>query len=129
MLLVEADLTQDVPEDGGGLDLEYPDGGPMRTPPEDVADAEIRLRMHFPADHREAAMGLAEQHRHEMLRRGAFSVVVDPQPLMVQRTRCSEISSARTTGEKVAAWARTAGVEVPAGAAGKLAQLESEVGP
>jgi len=131
MLLVEADLEFDTPEDGGGASLVYLNAelDERGEAPTDVADAEVRLRAHFAPEHRETAMGLAEQHRREMLRSGAFSVVVDPQPLMVQRTRCAEISSARTTGEKVAAWARTAGLEVPAGAVEKLVALETEVGP
>ena len=130
MLLVEAGLGQDVPEDGGGMFLDYrgPDGGGDLCAPTDVEDAEVRLRVSFQAEYREAALGIAEQDKREMLGLGAFSVAIDPQPIMVQRTRCVEIAAARTMGEKVAAWARAADVEVPAGAEEKLAALEAEVG-
>jgi hypothetical protein len=131
MLLLDVDLGTDMSEDGGGASLVYlnAEQSGRGEALADVAGAEIRLRAHFAPEHRECMMALADAEKSALLRRGAHSVVVDPQPLMVQRTRCAEISSARTTGEKVAAWARTAGLEVPEGTVEKLAALETEVGP
>ncbi len=131
MLLLDVDLETDTPEDGGGTSLVYLDveQSGRGEPPADVDGAEIRLRAHFAPEFRECAMALAAEEKSTLLRRGAHSVVIDPQPLMVQRTRCAEIQTARTTREKVAAWARATGLDVPEGAAAKLAALEQEVGP
>jgi hypothetical protein len=48
--------------------------------------------------------------------------------MVVSRTRCAEISAARTTVEKLRAWARAVETDVPAGAESKLGILEKEVG-
>jgi DNA repair exonuclease SbcCD nuclease subunit len=117
MLLVECRWT-------GGDDAHL-DGD--EVDPEECQDAEIRLRVEFASDEREAARAAAAGVRRTLEEAGAFSVTVEERPVVVQRTRCSEIAAARTTAEKVEQWAKAAGLEVPEGAGGKLAALEEEV--
>jgi DNA repair exonuclease SbcCD nuclease subunit len=97
--------------------------------PEEASEAEIRLRVEFPSDEREAARAAAAGVAETLREAGAHSVTVEDRPAIVSRTRCSEIAAARTTGEKLAAWAQATALEVPAGATGKLAVLEGEVQP
>ena len=128
MLLINRRWTE--PEEGSddeqGGGLEY-DSGEDQDAAQDVRDAEVRLRVAFPADRREAALRIAGNNRDSYLSLGAVSVTLDPRPIIVQRTRCSKITAARTTAEKLAAWAQAVAVEVPSGAAGKLAEIETEV--
>jgi DNA repair exonuclease SbcCD nuclease subunit len=95
--------------------------------PEECQDAEIRLRVEFQSDEREAARAAAAGVKRTLEEAGAFSVIVEECPVVVSRTRCSEITAARTTTEKLQAWAQATTLDVPEGAAGKLAQLEGEV--
>lgn len=119
MLLTEAALT----ETPNGMALvwsSYPTDDELR-------DAEVRLRVEFPADAREAARAAAVEARLRLLTGGAWSVTTEERPVVVQRTRCSEIAAARTTADKLAAWAQATGLEVPEGATTKLPQLEADV--
>jgi DNA repair exonuclease SbcCD nuclease subunit len=104
-------------------DLEQPD--PLA---EDVQDAEVRVRITFPADSREA-MRAAMAPALAALSAAAHSVVVEERPMIVTRARCSEITAARTTVDKLRAWSQAAESEMPAGAEAKLGILESEVAP
>lgn len=119
MLLVECRWT-------GGDDAHL-DGD--EVDPEDVPDAEIRVRVEFPSDEREAARAAVADVRRTLEENGAHSVTVEERPVVVQRTRCSEIAAARTVVDKLAAWAQATGLEVPEGATAKLAALEAEVQP
>jgi DNA repair exonuclease SbcCD nuclease subunit len=94
--------------------------------PEDAKDAEIRLRVEFPTDEREAARAAAADVRRTLEEAGAFSVTVEERPIVISRTRCSSIATARTTAEKLAEWSKASGLEVPSGASEKLAALEVE---
>ncbi|MBE3130400.1 MAG: metallophosphoesterase [Acidobacteria bacterium] len=91
-----------------------------------VKDADIRVRVTFPSEHREA-MRAAIAPELEALRAVAHLVTVEERASIVSRTRCAEITAARTTMEKLAAWAQAVGAEVPAGAEAKLRALEAEI--
>lgn len=129
MILIDMEWT-DVGDGEGGppVGLTY-DSGEDSDNAIDLGDAEVRLRFAFPSDVREAARIQAAEMCTAYLSAGAHSVTLDPQPIIVQRTRCAEIATARTTAEKLAAWAQATGVEVPEGAMVKLAQIETEVQP
>jgi hypothetical protein len=95
---------------------------------DEVNDADVRVRITFPSEFREA-MRADLQPALDRLRSAAHSVIVEERPIVISRTRCSEISAARTTAEKLRAWAQAVEVEVPAGAEAKLGILEGEVAP
>ncbi len=101
---------------------------PLLAAEDEVRDADVRVRISFQAEYREA-MREAMAEPLEALKAVAHSVVVEERASIVSRTRCAEISTARTTMDKLQAWAQTVGSEVPAGAAGKLHALEAEVRP
>jgi DNA repair exonuclease SbcCD nuclease subunit len=130
--------------DGSGWSFEFR-GGPARrmllvscawkdgqldgdeVDPEECQDAEIRLRVEFTSDEREAARAAAAGVKRTLEEAGAFSIIVEERPVVVSRTRCSEITAARTTTEKLQAWAQATALEVPDGAAEKLSQIEGKV--
>jgi exonuclease SbcD len=90
---------------------------------EPVQDAEVRLRIEFSSEDRDAVRSWMDGVKKNMLEvEGAFAVTVEERPLIVSRTRCSEVAAARTTADKLTAWAQAAGVE--AGLPGALAKLE-----
>ena len=93
---------------------------------DEVRDSDVRVRISFPAESREA-MREAMASELDALREIAHAVTVEERPLIVSRTRCVEITAARTTMEKLQAWALAVGSEVPAGAETKLHVLEAEV--
>lgn len=107
------------------LDRDNPTAIP--GPLSDLSGAEVRLRVEFPSDEREAARARADAAKRMLVDAGAFSVVVEERPIVVSRTRCAEITTARGTAEKLAAWSQSAGLEMPTGAGVKLPVLESEV--
>jgi head-tail adaptor len=94
---------------------------------EEVKDADVRIRISFPAESREAMRG-ALAPVIDAIKAVANSVVVEERALIISRTRCTEITAARTTLEKLQAWAQAVGVDVPAGAGERLAVLEREIG-
>lgn len=97
---------------------------------EPLADAEVRLRIEFQPEDRDAVRARAEEVKTALTAEGAFSVTVEERPLLIARTRCAEVAAARTTAEKLAVWAQAAGVEAGLqGALSKLAILEPEVRP
>lgn len=116
MVLVE---TTWVPAEEGALSQ---DPGPLADP-ELATDADVRVRVTFPAENREA-MRAAMAPAIEALRAIANSVKIEETAIVVSRTRCSDIQAARTTIEKVQAWAQAVGQEIPAGAETKLAVME-----
>lgn len=91
-----------------------------------VKDADVRVRVSFPAEFREAVRA-AMAPELEALRAVAHLVTVEERASIVSRTRCAEITAARTTMDKLAAWAQAVGAEVPAGAEAKLHALEAEI--
>lgn len=95
--------------------------------PEECDGAEVRLRVEFPSDEREAARAAADGVKATLEAAGAHSVLVEERPIIVQRTRCSDITAARSTADKLQAWAQATGLEVPDGAGAKLHGLEGEV--
>ena len=111
MLLLEASF-----ENGGFVGGTYADN---------IAGAEVRLRVSFPSEEREAATQAAEEARAEILKAGAESVTLDPRPILVSRTRCADIVGARTTFDKLKAWAQAAGQDIPEGIEARLAELEA----
>jgi len=96
---------------------------------ESIVNAEFRLRLEFPSEEREAARIQGELCKKEIEAHGALSVTIEERPILVERTRCSEISAAHTNAEKLSAWAKAAEQEIPEGATAKLATLEAEVKP
>lgn len=98
------------------------DPGPLADP-DLTKDADVRVRITFPAEHREA-MRAAMAPALDALREIANSVKIEETAIVVSRTRCSDIQAARTTIEKVQAWAQAVGQEIPAGAETKLAVME-----
>jgi exonuclease SbcD len=90
---------------------------------EGVADSDVRVRITFPAEVREA-MREAMAGELDALRAVAHGVTVEERPTIISRTRCVEIAAARTTMEKLEAWAQAVGSDVPAGAGEKLSALE-----
>ena len=88
-----------------------------------VKDADVRVRVTFPAECREA-MREAMAAEFDALRAVAHSTMVEERPVIVSRTRCVEITAARTTIEKLRAWAEAVGSEVPEGTETKLQALE-----
>ena len=90
-------------------------------------DAEVRLRIEFPSEEREAARIRAEELKKAIEAEGAHSVTIDERPVIVTRSRCVEIAAARTTIEKLNAWAQAAGSEIPEDAEAKLQILEAGV--
>jgi len=113
MLLLEASF-----ENGGFVGGTYADN---------IAGAEVRLRISFPSEEREAARIQAEELKKALEAEGAHSVTIDERPVIVTRSRCVEITAARTTIEKLNAWAQAAGSEIPEDAEAKLQILEAEV--
>jgi exonuclease SbcD len=93
----------------------------------DLQDAEVRFRIEFPSEDRDAVRAALDEKKKELEAAGAFSVTIDERPIVISRTRCSEITAARTTSDKVIAWAQAVGLEVPPGALEKLGTLEAEV--
>jgi len=93
----------------------------------DFKDAEIRLRIEFPTDDRDAVRRAAALKKDFLESQGAISVTIDERPIAVTRTRCAEITAARTTADKLLAWAQAAELSVPDGALVKLSILEMEV--
>lgn len=89
----------------------------------DVNDSDVRVRITFPVESREA-MREALAPELDALREVAHSVMVEERPVIISRTRCVEISAARTTIEKLRAWAQAVGSEVPERAEAKLQELE-----
>ncbi|MBE3109685.1 MAG: metallophosphoesterase [Acidobacteria bacterium] len=91
-----------------------------------VKDADVRVRVTFPSEHREA-MRAAIAPELEALRAIAHAVTVEERASIVSRTRCAEITAARTTMEKLQAWSLAVGSEIPKGIETKVAVLEMEV--
>ncbi len=97
---------------------------------EPLADAEVRLRIEFQPEDRDAVRARADELKAALSAEGAFSVSVEERPLLIARTRCAEVAAARTTAEKLAVWAQASGVEAGLpGALSKLSVLEPEVQP
>jgi len=90
-------------------------------------DAEVRLRIEFPSEEREVARIQAEEMKKAIEAEGAHSVTIDERPVIVTRSRCVEIAAARTTIDKLKAWAQSAGSEVPEDVEAKLQVLEAGV--
>jgi exonuclease SbcD len=120
MVLLEH--TWIAPEEGAVLE---PNPGPLATD-EDVRDADVRLRITFPAEFREA-MRVAMTPALDSLRAAAHYVTVEERPTIISRTRCVEITAARMTIEKLRAWAQAVGTDIPDGAEVKLGILEAGV--
>ena len=93
---------------------------------DDVHDADVRVRITFPAEFREA-MRESMAPAIESLKGTAHMVVVEERAVIISRTRCVEIAAARTTTEKLHAWAQAVGAEIPDGADAKLGILEGAV--
>jgi len=91
-----------------------------------VKDADVRVRITFPSEHREA-MRAAIAAELEALRAVAHAVTVEERASIVSRTRCAEITAARTTMEKLQAWSLAVGSEIPKGIEAKVAALEAEI--
>jgi exonuclease SbcD len=91
-----------------------------------VKDADVRVRITFPGDSREA-MRAAVAPALDALRAIAHDVKVEETAVQISRTRCVEITAARSTIEKLQAWAQAVGAELPAGAEPKLQILEAGV--
>jgi exonuclease SbcD len=89
-------------------------------------DADVRVRITFPGDSREA-MRAAMAPALDALRAIAHEVKVEETAIQISRTRCVEITAARTTIGKLNAWAQAVGAELPAGAEPKLQILEAGV--
>jgi exonuclease SbcD len=92
-----------------------------------VCDAEIRLRVSFQSEERDAAREAIELVKSSYI--GAHSVTIEERPVVVSRSRCAEIETAKTTNDKLSAWAHAAEQEIPEGAVTKLAMLETEARP
>lgn len=105
-----------------GGDDAYLDGD--EVDPEECQDAEIRVRVEFASDEREAARAAVAEVRRTLEDAGAYSITVEERPVTIQRTRCSEIAMARTTCGKIKAWAKAVSLDVPQSIAEKLAALE-----
>ena len=109
------------------LEGKWIDGQLMGLEHGPLDDAEVRLRMEFPSEEREAARIQAEELKKVLEAEGAHSVTIDERPVIVTRSRCVEITAARTTIEKLKAWAQSAGSEVPEDVEAKLQILEAEI--
>ena len=106
------------------------EGGVVTSPsaapcPADLEGDDVRIRISFPAESREA-MREAMRPAFDAIRAVAHSLTVEERATIISRTRCVEITAARTTMEKLAAWALAVGSDVPAGAEAKLHALEAE---
>jgi exonuclease SbcD len=93
----------------------------------DLTGAEVRFRIEFPTDARDAVRIALDERKKELESLGAISVTFDERPIAVTRTRCAEITAARTTADKLLAWAQAADLQIPDGALVKLSTLEAEV--
>jgi DNA repair exonuclease SbcCD nuclease subunit len=108
------------------VDAKFEDGKLVTSEHEPLADAEVRLKVEFLADQRETVRGFIDAWKD--LNAGPGSdITVDERPISVSRTRCAEIEAARTTADKLAAWAKSADQEIPEGSAAKLSILEEAV--
>lgn len=96
------------------------------TDPATVKDGDVRLRITFPAEFREA-MRSEMAPVIEALRAAAHSVTVEERATIISRTRCVEITEARTTYDKLTAWAQAVGSDIPDDTTEKLAILEAGV--
>lgn len=97
---------------------------------EPLADAEVRLRIEFQPEDRDAVRARAWELKTQIEGWGAYSVVIEERPLLIARTRCAEVAAAKTTADKLSAWAQAAGVEAGLpGALSKLSVLEPEMRP
>jgi DNA repair exonuclease SbcCD nuclease subunit len=120
MVLIE---TAWIPAEEG---QEPPDVNLLADHEETIPDADVRIRITFPAEYREA-MRAAMAEPIEAVKAVAHAVAVEERATVISRTRCVEITEARTTFDKVQAWAQAVGAEVPADAAEKLGTLEAGV--
>lgn len=120
MVLIERTWEQGILADALNPDLE-----PLAHD-DVVRDADVRVRITFPGECREM-MRAAMAPAIEALRAIAHEVKVEERAIIVSRTRCSEITAARSTIEKLQAWAKAVGAELPAGIESKLEILEAGV--
>lgn len=100
MVHVDATWTRDVSVDGGAVcegALVLAGGEPV------VSGAEVRLRVHVSADHREAARRAAQEVADHYRERGAISVKVEEQVIASTRARTPEVAAAKTLADKLAA--------------------------
>jgi DNA repair exonuclease SbcCD nuclease subunit len=111
--------------ESGNLVSEDPPGEGFQS----VRDAEIRLRVSFQPEERDAARVAIESVKASYLSSESHSVTIEERPVIITRSRCAEIEKARTPVDKLAAWAKAAEQEIPEGAISKLAALEAEVRP
>jgi exonuclease SbcD len=92
--------------------------------PETVKDADVRVRITFPA-HARGPMRTAMEPAIEVLRAAAHALTVEERTIVMSRTRCVEITEARTTMEKLQAWSQAVGAEIPDGIETKVGSLET----
>jgi exonuclease SbcD len=109
------------------VEAQYADDTFVVSEHDTLKAAEVRLRIEFPADQREAARERAEAWKRLAEAADALSVTIEERPISVSRTRCAEIEKARTIADKLTAWAWSTAQDIPDGAAVKLGTLEAEV--
>jgi DNA repair exonuclease SbcCD nuclease subunit len=109
------------------LEGKWQDGAIVGLELEPIQDAEVRLRIEFPSEDRDAVRQAVAAVKAELELGGALSVTIDERPIVISRTRCADITTARTTADKLLTWAQAVGSDVPPGALVKLGTLEAEV--
>ena len=85
-------------------DVIVPAGLHFDEPPEVVTGAEIRLRYHVDADHRDAAKAAAEAWKRSVLDAGALACKVEETVRSVNTARAPEVARALTLKEKLRAY-------------------------
>lgn len=94
-----------------------------------VSGAEVRLRVHVSADHREAARRAAQEVADHYRERGAVSVKVEEQVMASTRSRAPEIAAAKSLVDKLdALWQSRGDIPSPErrdALLGKLQGLET----
>ena len=98
---------------------------------EDIQGADIRLRVKFASDQRDAAMAAAERFRSQLLEDGAAVVKLEPEVIVQSAARAPEVATARTLIDKVDAYWRAKDAVPPearrARLLSKVADVETEV--
>ncbi|MDD5719968.1 MAG: AAA family ATPase [Candidatus Krumholzibacteria bacterium] len=104
MVLVEFDYSAEDDPDGDELFIR----GILNA----ADDAEVRCRMRYPEDQREAALACLDRAVADIKRAGACSVTPDPVAVPVKRVRNAEIAQAQTPGDKFLCYCRDREIEL-----------------
>lgn len=82
-------------------------------PVEQIAGALVRLRYNVPADQREAARAGLARYLDDLRRWGAAEIKVEERVKATSKARAPEVAKAQTLDEKLSAFLKARGIEIP----------------